>query len=132
MTCEGFLDGYTGNPKLAPELTAKRYFEIGEPLDGPWMQRIKQLAETRKLHLAVGFAERRGEQMYNSVVVCSPAGEIVLHYSKTHTKGETFNTPGTGFPVAETELANLGALICYDRRFPEVPRILALKAPKCY
>jgi len=29
--------------------------------------------------------------------------------------------------VAETGIGTLGALICYDRRFPEVPRILALK-----
>ncbi len=127
VTCEGFLDGYTGNAKLTPGLTREQYLEIGEPIDGPWMKRVAELASALKVYLAVGFAERRDQQMYNSVVVYSPAGESALHYSKTHTKGEIFNTPGTHFPVAETRLGTLGALICYDRRFPEVPRILALK-----
>jgi predicted amidohydrolase len=127
VTCEGFLDGYTGNAKLVPELTREKYLQIGEPIDGPWMTRIARLAAALKVHLAVGFAERRDQEMYNSVAVYSPAGELVLHYSKTHTKGEVFNTPGRHFPVAKTGLGTLGALICYDRRFPEVPRILALK-----
>jgi len=127
VTCEGFLDGYTGNPKYAPGLTQEKYLQIGEPLDGAWLSRIASLASKLRIYLAVGFAERRGDEMYNSVIVYSPAGEAVLHYSKTHTKGETFNTPGTHFPVAESEVGTLGSLICYDRRFPEVPRILALK-----
>ncbi|MGI9429947.1 MAG: carbon-nitrogen hydrolase family protein [Bythopirellula sp.] len=127
VTCEGFLDGYTGNAKLSPGLTREKYFQVGESVDGPLLQRITNLAADLKIHIAVGFAERRNDRMYNSVVVISPSGEILLHYSKTHTKGETFNTPGTHFPVAQTSLGTLGALICYDRRFPEVPRILALK-----
>lgn len=127
VTCEGFLDGYTGNAKLTPGLTHEKYLQIGEPMDGPWLKRIASLASELKVYLAVGFAERRGQEMYNSVAVYSPIGELVLHYSKTHTKGETYNMPGTHFPIAKTDIGTLGALICYDRRFPEVPRILALK-----
>ena len=127
VTCEGFLDGYTGNTNHSPELTREKYWRIGEPLEGPWMLRIRKLAKELRIHIAVGFAELREEQMYNSVVAIAPSGEILLHYSKTHTKGEVFNTPGTRLPVAQTGLGTLGALICYDRRFPEVPRILALK-----
>lgn len=127
VTCEGFLDGYTGNPNHAPEMTREKYFGIGEPLDGPWLQRVADLADQLNLYLSVGFAERRGEQMFNSVAIYSADGQLVLHYSKTHVAGETFNTPGDEFPIAKTKLGTLGALICYDRRFPEVPRILALK-----
>lgn len=127
VTCEGFLDGYTGNPKYTPGLTRERYLRIGEPLNGRWLQKVAALARDLQIHVAIGFAERVGDQMFNSVAVYSPDGEPVLHYSKTHTKGEHFNTPGTHFPVTKTNLGTLGALICYDRRFPEVPRILALK-----
>jgi predicted amidohydrolase len=127
LTCEGFLDGYTGNPSHSPGLTREKYLQIGEPLDGPWIGRACELARKLHIHLAIGFAERRGTQMFNSLIVIDPSGETVLHYSKTHTKGEIFNTPGSGLPVATTEVGTLGALICYDRRFPEVPRILALK-----
>jgi predicted amidohydrolase len=127
VTCEGFLDGYTSNPNHAPDVTRERYFEFGEPLDGPWMKRVGELARQLKIYLSIGFAERRGENMHTSVVVFSPAGEVVLHYSKTHCMGEPFCSPGSEFPVAPTDLGTLGALICYDRRFPEVSRILALK-----
>ena len=127
VTCEGFLDGYTGNPKFTPDLTFERYLEHGEPLDGPWLQRVSRLANEVDIHLAIGFSERRGDKMYNSVVVYAPHGQPLLHYSKTHTKGEPFNTMGNHFPVASSALGKLGALICYDRRFPEVSRILALK-----
>ena len=127
VTCEGFLDGYTSNAKLTPGLTREQLLQIGEALDGPFMSRIAALARKLKIYLSVGYAERRGQQMFNSVAVYSPLGELVLHYSKTHTKGEVFNTSGTNFPVAKTDVGTLGALICYDRRFPEVARILALK-----
>jgi predicted amidohydrolase len=89
--------------------------------------RAKKLAQHLNIYLSIGIAERNGEDRHNSVVVISPAGEIVLHYSKTHCLDEPFNTPGNTFPVANTDVGVLGALICYDRRFPEVPRILALK-----
>jgi predicted amidohydrolase len=130
VTCEGFLDGYTSNPKFAPGLTRERFVAYGEPLDGPWLKRVADLARHLKIFISIGFAERNGETMYNSVVVFSPEGKNVLHYSKTHLIDEPFNTPGNDFPVASTQLGTLGALICYDRRFPEVSRILALKGAR--
>jgi predicted amidohydrolase len=126
-TCEGFMDGYTANPKTRPDTTREKFFAIGEPDDGPWLTRAGNLARELRIHLAVGFAERRGENMHNSYAVLSPEGEVALLYSKTHCIDEIFTTPGNEFPVAKTDLGTLGALICYDRRFPEVPRILALK-----
>jgi predicted amidohydrolase len=130
VACEGFLDGYTSNPKFTPNLTRERFFKFGEPLDGPWLKRIGELAEELKIYLSLGFAERRGDNMHNSYAVFSPAGQIVLHYSKIHNLDEPFSTPGNDFPVAKTDLGTLGTLICYDRRFPEVPRILALKGAR--
>jgi predicted amidohydrolase len=127
VTCEGFLDGYTSNPKFTPGVTRDQFFEFGEPLDGEWIERVAGLARELKIHISLGFAERDGEEMHNSVAVFSPAGERVLRYSKSHCLDEPFNTPGSEFPVAATDVGKLGALICYDRRFPEVPRILALK-----
>jgi predicted amidohydrolase len=127
ITCEGFLDGYTSNPKYAPDVTRERYFEFGEPLDGPWLKRVGKLASQLKIYISIGFAERHEDKMHNSLAIFSPVGEVALHYSKTHCLDEPFCTPGDEFPVAPTELGTLGALICFDRRFPEVPRILALK-----
>jgi predicted amidohydrolase len=130
VTCEGFLDGYTSNPKYAQDVTRERYYEFGEPVDGPWLKRVGELARKLKIYLSVGFAERTKENMHNSVAIFSPAGQVVLLYRKTHCLDEPFCTPGQEFPVAKTDLETLGVLICYDRRFPEVPRILALKGAR--
>jgi len=127
VTCEGFLDGYISNPKYATAVTQERLLAIGEPLDGPWLKRVADLARELKIYLSIGFAERRADKMHNSLAVYSPDGSMALHYSKSHIIDEPYNTPGSTFPVAKTDLGTLGALICYDRRFPEVPRILALK-----
>jgi predicted amidohydrolase len=127
VTCEGFLDGYASNPSYAPDVTHQRLLDVSEPLDGPWLERVRKLAMDLKIHLSVGFAERADDKCLNSVVLFSPQGERLLHYSKTHTKNEPFTTRGDKFPVVQTGVGRIGSLICYDRRFPEVPRILALK-----
>lgn len=128
VTPEGFLEGYVGNENKHPELTRERYLSIGEPVDGPIFLRIKNLARQLSVYLSIGFAERRGDRMFNSTALIDPAGEIVLLYSKSHTAhDEPFNTKGVSFPVAQTELGSIGSVICYDRRLPETSRILAVK-----
>ncbi|MBI1357040.1 MAG: hypothetical protein GC160_22090 [Acidobacteria bacterium] len=128
VTPEGFLEGYVGNDKRQPELEQQRYLAIGESLDGPYLKRAKALARELKIHLMLGFAELREGKMYNSVALFDPAGEIALHYSKSHNAhDEPFNTKGAAFPVSQTGLGKLGALICYDRRLPETARVLAIR-----
>lgn len=127
VTPEGFLEGYVGNEKKNPEATAERYAAVAEPLDGPYVKRVRSLARELDVHLMLGFAEKRDGKIFNSAVLFDPAGEVALHYAKSHTAhDEPFNTKGTAFPVAKTGLGRLGALICYDRRLPETARVLAI------
>jgi predicted amidohydrolase len=128
ITPEGFLEGYVGNTHANPDTTEERYHREAENIDGRLMTRVRGLARELKIYLSVGFAESSGGNAYNSAVVFSPEGDVTLHYSKMHTAhDEPFNTKGVTFPVAETPLGRLGALICYDRRLPEAARILAIK-----
>jgi predicted amidohydrolase len=126
---EGFLEGYVGNQHRTPGLTRERYAaEAAEALDGPLLTRIRDLARELKVHLMTGFAERRGDAVFNSAVLFGPDGQVVLHYSKSHTMNdEPFNTKGEAFPVAATSFGRLGALICFDRQVPEAARLLALQ-----
>jgi predicted amidohydrolase len=124
---EGFLEGYVGNSASNPGLTREKYLEAGEAIDGVLLNRVRDLARELKVYLSLGFAERRGDRMYNSSVIFSPSGEVVLRYSKAHTNDdEPFNTKGAEFPVAQTPLGRWGTLICFDRQLPETSRILAL------
>jgi predicted amidohydrolase len=128
MTPEGFLEGYVGNEKRVPDLTPERYRAVGEALDGALLGRVRSLARELKIHLLLGYAERRDGQMWNSLVVFGPDGGVVTRYSKTHTAAdEPFNTKGTEFTVADTPYGRWGTLICMDRQLPETSRILALK-----
>lgn len=124
ITPEGFLDGYVGNDR---DLDKLRYFDVAEPVDGPSLRRVRDLARELKIYLAVGFSEKRGDRVYNSVVIFGPGGALVSRYSKTHCGGEPHNTEGTEFPVVSTPLGRWGTLICLDRQLPETSRILAIK-----
>jgi predicted amidohydrolase len=128
ITPEGFLEGYVGNSGANPGVDEERYRSIGESIDGMLLNRVRSLARELKIYLLVGFAERRDGKMFNSAVIFSPEGDVTLHYSKVHNAhDEPYNTKGTAFPVADTPLGRMGALICYDRQLPETSRILAIK-----
>lgn len=128
VTPEGFVEGYVWNDDAPKRFSRDEYFDLGEAIDGPLMSQVRELAHQLAIYLAVGFAERRGDRMYNSLVIFSPEGTPLLVYAKTHTaEDEPFNTKGTALPVVDTPLGRWGALICMDRQFPETSRILALK-----
>lgn len=126
---EGYLEGYVGNENKTPGLTGDRYFaDAAEPLDGALLSQVRALARELKVHLMVGFAEKRQGKVFNSAVMFSPAGAVALHYSKSHTMNdEPFNTKGAAFPVMQSKFGAWGALICFDRQLPETARLLALK-----
>ncbi len=128
VTPEGYLDGYTANINLRKDSTMEKVRAVAEPVDGPTLRRVAALADELNIHLLVGFAERRGEDLYNSAVVFSPEGETVALYSKAHdARDEPFTKDGARFPVFDSALGRLGMLICYDRQLPETSRILAIK-----
>jgi predicted amidohydrolase len=126
---ESFLDGYVGNDKQNhPFASREKYFTAGESLESPLLARVSSLAHSLGIYLLAGFPERVGEQMYNSIVIFSPAGKVIHHYSKTHCgTDEPYNTEGSAFPVVDTPFGRWGTLICLDRQFPEPSRILTLK-----
>lgn len=84
-----------------------------------------------------GAAARRPGSANTSVLI-SPEGEILAKYSKLHmfditlADGTPFFEsarvkPGDAIVTAETELGTLGMSICYDVRFPELYRLMALR-----
>ena len=76
----------------------------------------------------VGFNERRGEELFNSVLVAQ-GGRVLGRYSKAFPCYDYF-TPGREFPVFEREGVKFGIVICADGGYIEPTRILALKGAK--
>ena len=78
-----------------------------------------------------------GEKAYNTSVIIDPEGEIIARYRKLHTFDVTLPDgtvcdesarvhPGNEIVTVDTALGRLGMSICYDIRFPELYRIMAL------
>lgn len=118
---ELIVSGYA----LDPEALA----EIAEPLDGPTTSAWTEVARETGGHLVGGFCERAGDALFNTAVIVGPEG-VLLHYRKLQLFREEKHafTPGDlGLPVVTTPLGTLGVCLCYDLRFPEIARILALR-----
>jgi predicted amidohydrolase len=121
---------------VLPELIVPGYrlerdfLETGaQPLNGSVTRAWQELAAGYSGFLAGGFCERDGEQLYNAAVLVGPEG-IALHYRKLHLfAGEKgiFGPGDRGLPVARTEAGVIGLCVCYDLRFVETVRILALQ-----
>lgn len=102
--------------------------------DGAFVQGFQDLA--RKLDMAIGitFLEQYEPLPRNTLCVFDRRGRCALTYAKVHTCDfdvERNLTPGDDFHVAELDTQDgpvtVGAMICYDREFPESARILMLK-----
>lgn len=116
-------------PESAAELQA-----LALPADGEFVCSFGELA--RELQMAVGitFLEKYQPSPRNSFVLFDRFGRRVLSYAKVHTCDfgeEKYLTAGNCFPVAGLDTAEgnvrVGAMICYDREFPESARVLMLE-----
>jgi omega-amidase len=103
----------------------------------PWTEgavpTLQKMAKELSLTIVAGVSERNGDSVYNSQVFISANGELVGSYRKTHlfvlgpTDESTCYTPGDKFVSVPSAGFNFGLSICYDLRFPEVARALALE-----
>lgn len=124
---------------VMPELAHSGYFFTSaeelrflseSPDDGPFCNWIRSLAADRDMVVVAGFAELAPDgRLFNSAITALPDGSWSV-YRKTHLfyKEHVVFSPGdTGFNVVEWKGVRIGTMICYDWRFPEATRTLALR-----
>ena len=129
---------------LFPEMWSSGYRIYGRPAeewkaeavepDGSFVRTFGALAGELGMAIGITFLEKTGGDPRNTLVLFDRFGERRLTYAKVHTcdfDAERNLKPGEDFYVADldTECGPLkvGAMICYDREFPESARILMLK-----
>ena len=102
--------------------------------DGSFVQAFGALAGELDMAIAVTYLEQYAPMPRNTVTVFDRCGRETLTYAKVHTCdfGEERNlTPGDGFAAAVLDTregpVQIGAMICYDREFPESARVLMLQ-----
>jgi predicted amidohydrolase len=116
------------------------YRASARPIPGPFTEPFAAVARTRGAWILVGsLAERSDDpaRPWNTSVLIAPDGSLAARYRKIHLFDVNVAngpadlesarvTPGDRAVVADVDGARLGLSICYDLRFPELYRSLAL------
>jgi len=108
--------------------TRHDYVSASEPVPGPTTRYLGEVAKRNNLYIVAGLLEREGEVVYNTSVLIDRKGNLVGKYRKTSLPREEIDggiTPGTSFPVFDTDFGRIGMMICWDVFFPEPARALA-------
>lgn len=128
---EMYSIGYSPCPAYNYQAAAWR--ALAQPTDGPFVSHFRALAGELDMAIAATYLEDQGGTMRNTVSVIDRHGEVQLTYAKAHTcewGREAAVAPGDGFPVCDLDTADgnvrVGAMICFDREFPESARLLML------
>lgn len=132
-----------------PVVRDPKYFEWAEKVPGPTSEAVAEKAKKYECCILLPLFEKGPMEgiYYNSVAVIGPDGEIIEGELKDGSRRKTFSKihipeihvptikvdekfyfkSGEGIPVFKTPKATIGVLVCYDRRFPEPWRTLALQ-----
>ena len=126
---EMFSNGYDIYER-PPKVWAK---EAIEP-DHRFITTFGKLAKELSMAIGITYLERTDTSPQNSFVLFDRFGRRLIDYRKVHTCAfsvEKALLPGEDFYVSDIDtsagLVRVGAMICYDREFPESARILMLK-----
>jgi omega-amidase len=95
--------------------------------------RLQKMAKQLSLAMIAGVSDHDGARIYNSQAFIDAGGNVRAKYRKTHlvTAAPLDERPvfagGDTFVSCKFDKLNLGLTICYDLRFPEVCRTLAVE-----
>ncbi len=121
-----------------PEGTQARFSAdlraVAEPLDGPFCTGLSAAARGSGVAIAAGiFEQAPDDRVYNTTVAFDSAGDLVAAYRKIHlfdalgTRESETIAPGSEVVTADLAGVRVGFLTCYDVRFPELARELAVR-----
>jgi predicted amidohydrolase len=124
---------------LFPELWSIGFgpFEPADalPRESPAVQGFGRLARELRMAIGLTYLEATAAGPRNALALFDRSGAEVLRFAKVHLcpwdPPDTDCTPGDGFPVCTLDTAagpvRTGAMICFDREFPESAKLLALE-----
>jgi predicted amidohydrolase len=137
---QGFYDEVTDMPHL--EYCDRVAIKVPGPEIAPLAQKAREhgvyiIAQAKTLD-----PEIIAERFFNTAFVIDPAGNVIHKHHKSRVfvaEGSTTpfdvwdawverfgSDPARLSPVTETEIGRIGTLVCYEGRFPETARALAL------
>jgi len=136
---DALLEAAAGGAELAvfPEATMARFGSdlraAAEPLDGPFCTGLAAACAAAGVAAVAGVFEPAADgRVYNTAVAFSGSGDLVASYRKLHLfdalgqRESDLVAPGDDVVVTSLAGATVGLQICYDIRFPELTRALAI------
>jgi predicted amidohydrolase len=125
-------------PELSTITYSKDAFEnlgeLAEDLNGPSFTTFSEVARKTGAYICFGMPRRDEDGTFRiSQVVIDNKGQLVGHYDKMHIAqfGESIEKPyfkpGSHLLVFEVAGIRTAPIICYDHRFPELTRTLAIR-----
>ena len=125
-----FLMAFSPESQSPEELVA-----IAEATDGPFTTSLSAAARTHGIHVLATIYERSNltNRVYDTALWIDSAGRIAAIYRKLHLydalgfkESDKFAAGAELMPPFATNLGQIGMMICYDLRFPELSRLLTL------
>jgi predicted amidohydrolase len=112
-----------------------RIRELADPNGERTKAMVSEFCRTHGVNVIAGsIAEKRGTDVLNTIFAFDREGRCIADYSKIHLfrlmDEEKHLTAGNRIGQLELEGAPAGVMICYDIRFPELSRKLALGGAK--
>ncbi len=119
--------------------SANQLSEIAESVnDGHFITTLRKAAKVNKINIISTIYEksnsRFNNRVYDTVVLIDSKGEISSVYRKLHLydalgfkESDKMMAGNMIEKPAKTSVGNIGLMICYDIRFPEMSRILTVK-----
>lgn len=102
--------------------------------DSAFVKHFQQLARKLDMAIALTYLQKWVPLPRNAVSLINRHGDVLFTYAKVHTcdfDKEAALTPGQEFFAADLDTAQgsvrVGAMICFDREFPESARVLMLQ-----
>jgi predicted amidohydrolase len=109
--------------------TGKKDPDMEEPIPGPTTKRLGEVARRKHSYIVAGIFEREGPAIYNTAVLIDRDGNVAGKYRKVYLPREEVEaglTPGTDFPVFQTDFGKVGLMICWDVQYADPARALTL------
>lgn len=119
------------------------YFpEFAEVCPGFTTDRLSNMAREHSVYLIGGsIPEKENEKIFNTSFIFDKNGNIIGRHRKMHLfdidiengirfmESDTLS-PGNSVTVCDTEYGKIGIAICFDMRFPELMRLMAVEGAK--